>query len=219
MAQAINIIHPESAIMSRDDNTIFRFNGNDWIENKNIKLHRYCNVLFEDLDLNPDDYTYDDYFEFSATYTNDCIQSELLTDTSVWNKENVSVTQSEDFFSFPDNKNPAFLMKMLNLEKESPYSLGQQFRAKLGKYYLFSMFVKNVTSTTHSKIAITIKNNSCNIILSAPADLAHTIWHDDRADLNIEYVDGKTYEIIQDCNLFTNTSLSIISFVMWGIPA
>ena len=202
MAQAINIIHPESSILNKDDNTIFRYNGIDWIKIDSIKLYRFRDILLSDLGLNPSDYSYNDYFEFSSTYTNNCIQSELLSDSSFWIKNNVTITQSSDFFSFPDNKNSAFLMRMTNSDTPTSYSLTQQFRSKLTKHYFFSMFVKNITSTTHSKIAITVRNNSYNCIISAPVDLNNLVWNTNTLDLNVEFIDGTTFNPRQDMSKF-----------------
>lgn len=212
MIQAINFNHPESSIMSINDNVIFRYNGIDWVKNDDIKLYRYVNVKLEDLGLNPNDYSFNDYFEFSTPYNNNCIQSELLSDYH-WSKKNVSVSTSPDFFSFPNNRNPAFLIRVNNTDTPSSYFIGQEFQSKLKKHYMFSMFIKNITSTDHSKIAISIKDASYNVILTASVDLSEIEWDNNKASLddNILLLDGTTFEQRPEeiSQYFSNTSAQI----------
>lgn len=174
MVQAIIKNHSDSELLNWNEYSRYEYDGTYWTRNESIKLHRYSDMTIEETGLNPRDLSIYDYVELSKTCNNKIIQSELLTD-SIWKQNNVIATKSPDFFVFPDNASPATSIRTpVNILDQVEYDIHQLFAPKLNKTYIYSFYTKNVKSSVYSKAAITVKDITYGINLSASFNLDKT---------------------------------------------
>ena len=213
MVQSINIIHPEETLKTYGDYSKYRYNGSEWIKNEKINIDTYVDKSIEDLDIDPTIMGVNDYIELDKKYYNILLQSEGLTNKSIWNHKNVSVNQNSSTFIFPQTTSPAFTIMPSVGDSKVDHLIDQQFVAKLGKSYIYSTFIKdNPTSSLSHKLSIYVKDISYNVLISAEIDLSQEYeFQDDVANLNLKFLEGTNYTEISNINdYFLNYSAKLI---------